>query len=530
MRSKLPYLFFFLSILLAMPACKKLKDLYYDSDQIVEPSVAQLLTAMIDNDRVRPSYWEIRTFVAMHTGIYSQSLAFLNNSNIYQQNPSYTQDRWNDFYRPGVNGGGVMAHYREIEKAYNALPASVQADNRLFLEAARLLLYDQAAQMVDLWGDIPFSEAGSLNAKGEVIMPHFDDGAKVYDAILYDLAAANEYWKAPQVSAAARAVFDKQDILFQGNTEKWRSYANGLRLRLLMRISMVNEARAQPEVLQMLQNPDEYPLPGEQQPYDPGQSDLLLRPLTSYTLNLRFALTELYNYSAPEYLLEKVMKPASDPRIPVMFDKYGRTVNEVFIPNATYKGLPMDKPAVEQQIMIGDCAILDSATFLLNAGLPGIIMTGPEMDFLRAEAYQRWGGGDAAAAYDSAVKKSIVFYYYLNSLNKITRDPLPLPSGGEIQAFMQNDSIRYEGSSEHKLQLIWTQKWVHFGFLQSVQSWSELRRTGYPQLSFPASSLPGYELPPNRLTYPASEANYNPNYALVKERDRRDGKIFWQIR
>jgi hypothetical protein len=205
-------------------------------------------------------------------------------------------------------------------------------------------------------------------------------------------------------------------------------------------------------------------------------------------------------------------------------------VNEVFIPNATYKGLPMDKPAVEQQIMIGDCAILDSATFLLNAGLPGIIMTGPEMDFLRAEAYQRWGGGDAAAAYDSAVKKSIVFYYYLNSLNKITRDPLPLPSSGEIQAFMQNDSIRYEGSSEHKLQLIWTQKWVHFGFLQSVQSWSELRRTGYPQLSFPASSLPGYELPPNRLTYPASEANYNPNYALVKDRDRRDGKIFWQIR
>src|ERR1044071_8678559 len=93
---------------------KKLADLYYDPDQTIQPSIEKFFTEMLNNDRVRPSYWDIRTFVVMHTGIYTQSVGYLNNSNEYQQNPSYTQDRWNDFYRPGdgtSGNGGIMVHY-----------------------------------------------------------------------------------------------------------------------------------------------------------------------------------------------------------------------------------------------------------------------------------------------------------------------------------------------------------------------------------------------------------------------------------
>ena len=31
---------------------------------------------------------------------------------------------------------------------------------------------------------------------------------------------------------------------------------------------------------------------------------------------------------------------------------------------------------------------------------------------------------------------------------------------------------------------IWVQKWVHFGFLQSVQGWAEYRRTKHRYYSF----------------------------------------------
>src|SRR3954464_4965566 len=109
---------------------KKLAELYNDPDQTVQPSIEKFFTEMLNNDRVRPSYWNVRTFIAMQTGIYAQSLGYLNYTTAYQQNAGYTQDRWNDFYQPSnsIDGGkgGIMAHYRLIE----SLSESIQDDNQ----------------------------------------------------------------------------------------------------------------------------------------------------------------------------------------------------------------------------------------------------------------------------------------------------------------------------------------------------------------------------------------------------------------
>src|SRR5688572_20447619 len=103
---------------------KKLAELYYDPDKTVQPSIEKFFTQMLDNDRVHPSYWNVRTFIALHTGVYTQLIGYLNYTTSYQQNAGYTQDRWNDFYRPGTAGdggnGGIMAHYRLIESLYNS--------------------------------------------------------------------------------------------------------------------------------------------------------------------------------------------------------------------------------------------------------------------------------------------------------------------------------------------------------------------------------------------------------------------------
>src|SRR6266542_5859604 len=131
---------------------------------------------------------------------------------------------------------------------------------------------------------------------------------------------------------------------------------------------------------------------------------------------------------------------------------------------------------------------------------------------LIAEAYERWGGGDAKTAYEMAVRQSIAFYYYLNSLNVLTRLPLTSPTATAVDSFLQTEQIKYTRTSSEKLQKIWVQKWAHFGFLQSVQNWAEYRRTKYPDLQFYPSTLPGYELPPSRLVYPTSETSYNTNY------------------
>ncbi|WP_207514502.1 SusD/RagB family nutrient-binding outer membrane lipoprotein [Longitalea luteola] len=514
---------------------KKLADLYYDPDQTIQPSMEKFFTEMLHNDRVRPSYWNIRTFVVLHTGIYTQSVGYLNTTTVYQQNAGYTQDRWNDFYRPGNategGNGGILAHYRLIESLYESIQDEQRKkESALFYMAARVVMLDQASQMVDLWGDIPFSQAGSVNNSGRLVEAKFDNAATVYDVILEGLKNAALYFSDAQVSSTAHAAFSKQDILLNGQFDKWQRYANSIRLRLLMRLSFVNEEKARNEVLTILNNPTIFPLIDGALNYMPVQTDVLLQPLTTYADDLHLALSEVFNYSAPDYMLNTVMKPSNDPRIPVLFDKYGRTEGDQFIPNADYNGLPVSFNAEQQQVNLGRYAILDSATFLFNSKLPGIVITAPEVNFLKAEAWERWGGGDAAAAYEKAIRQSVTFYYYLNSLNSVTRTPLPLPVPGVIDDFLQTDHIKYTGTANEKLAKIWLQKWLHLGFLQSVESWAECRRTKYPVLQFYPSTLPGYELPPSRLVYPSSEISYNTNYASVKDKDVRTGKLFWDVK
>lgn len=531
MRRILIHISLVVSLVFCLIGCKKkLEEFYNNPDQTTQASIEKFFTEMLDNERVRPSYWEVRTFTVLQTGVYSQSVAYLNTNAVYQQNPSYTQDRWNDFYRPGGNGGGVMAHYRSIEAAYNSMELQQQTEARVFLEAAKVVLMDQASQMVDLWGDLPFREAGSINTSGEIKMAKFDNAIAIYSDILEGLNAATYYFAHPGHSTTTQLVFSKQDILLNGVLEKWQRYANSVKLRLLMRISFSDQEFAKAEVIKILNNPSLYPLIDGTSGYIPNETDVLLQPLTNYTDDLHNAFTELTNYSAPGFLLNTVMKPANDPRIPVMFDKFGRTVGDVFIPNTDYNGLTVNLPLEQQLINIGNYAILDSATFLYNSKLPGIVITASEVNFLKAEAFERWGGDDPKIVYDKAIKQSVAFYYYLNSLNTTTKTPLTAPSDAETDLFLQNSYIKYSGTTEEKLEKIGVQKWVHFGFLQAVQSWSEYRRTKFPQLSFYPSTLPGYELPPSRLVYPASETSYNPNYISVKGNDTRSRKIFWDVK
>lgn len=512
-----------------MVSCQgELEDRYLNPDKNETPTIDKLFTRMLDDNRVRPSYWEVSTIVNWHVGIYSQTVGFLNNEFVYQQNDQYVQERWNDFYRSSANGAGVVAHYREMEKIFEALSDADKEQWKVFMLAGKIVLLDHAADMVDLWGDIPFSQAGMLNETGEVVYPEFDEASDIYSQAISELALATEFLSTHPPTEAMKNLFAQQDILLHGNVQMWQRYGNALRLRLLMRTSNVAESTAKVQVLAMLADPEKYPLPGGDQ-YEAGTDDVLLTPLITYTDDLHAAFSDWTNYPAPYYLLEKVMKPVDDPRIPVMFDKYGSYTGTTFIANGEYRGMPWDADRIQQQSDLGKYAILDSATFLLNNQLPGVVMTASEVDFLRAEAFERWGGGDPSLAYEQGLRHSIKFYYYLNHLNTFANRQVTRPSEQAIASFLQKPGVRYEGSQSDRLHLIYIQKWAHFGFLQSIDAWSELRRTNQPHVDFLPTSLSGFELPPSRLNYPASEKTFNPNYSRVQGMDRRTGKIFWDV-
>ncbi|WP_316800047.1 SusD/RagB family nutrient-binding outer membrane lipoprotein [Pedobacter frigidisoli] len=519
----------FLVALTTLAGCKKdLEELYNNPEKSQTASVPGLFTAMLNNDRVAAKYWNVRTFLTQMPGVYAQTAYFSNTNSIYRQNDSYVQNYWDDFYTTGGNGSGVMALYRAMEVRYASLSATEKASQNLIMQAAKVTLIEQAAKMVDLWGDIPYSEAGSLETSSTIKNPKYDAQKALYTTFIADLTSAAAFFKAN----ATNKDFSKADILLSGDVSRWARYANSLKLRLLMRISKTDEATAKPAVLAMLADATTYPLVdgGNAGSYSPASADILLQPLTNSTSDLSSAFLE-GSWYAPDYLLNTLMLPNNDPRIPVIFDKYGRTTNGKFVANATYRAMPISFTSAQQESSFADYAVLDSATLLFNQKLPGIVITASEVNLLKAEAYERWGtSADAKVAYDNGLRQSVTFYYYLNNLNQGNGyTNLPAPATATVDTWVNSTSAAYTGTTTEKLAKIYTQKWGHLGVLQSMEAWSEYRRTGYPVLTFPnTGKLAGFETPPTRLVYPANEKTYNAaNYQAVQSKDTRTTKLFW---
>jgi hypothetical protein len=441
---------------------------------------------------------------------------------MYEQPASYAQDRWEDFYTaPGSdkNWSAPISSYREIEKAYNALTSDADKEGYLlFVQTARVFLYDQATQMVDLWGDIPFTEAGSLNATGALKMAVFDEGKAVYDSAITNLMSISNWLAKVQPEPFYLTKLVKQDILFKGDLLKWRRYCNSLLLRLAMRKSYVDEANSKALVQELLGNPTLYPLIENYQDnaqIETGGSNLVI--------DLTASFNDGHQY-APGYMIDSLLKPTGDPRLRILYTKNAA---------GQYHGLPTSLTGAQQTAEIGAnlVSLIDSTTFVENKKFPGIILTSAETWFLKAEALERWpgvGNGSAKSAYEKGIRESISYYYKIHNLSEYGTKQTAATEA-EITLLLANPKVAYGTVAEDNLNKIGLQKWVAFGIMQNAQSWAEMRRSGYPKLTFPAD--PGISAVPSpayRLTYPASERSLNAeNYAKVADKDLPYSKIFW---
>lgn len=486
--------------------------------------MSKLFSGMFLNKRMRPSYWDYATFIMPTTGGFSQMTAMSPSNKMYIPSLTYSENRWTDFYDGAKSddndynyvGPGIMANYREMETTFAGLIPSQQAEQAVFLNCGRVVLYDQAAQIVDLWGDIPFSQAGSLNTDRVVKPAAFDDAAALYDTLITGLDKVNSYLATAQFSVETQATFKKADIMLGGDLMAWRRYANSLRLRLLMHTSYVKESTAKAAVAAMLADPAKYPLVT-----DNSQNVLVKMSPNTLKSDIQSALTG--SPYAPAFLLDTVMAANNDPRVDVYWDpgdKHGM------------KGFPSNGTAVDYENR--GYATYDTATFFNNYNVPGVIFTASEVSFLKAEAGERWGVGSPQADYENGISQSVKFYYSINQsavFSSGTWPILPTPSATVISNFVAQPGVAYSGTTQQKLVKIWTQKWVNFFILQAGEAWTEVRRTGYPALPFAVAPASGATQPPQRLLYPSTEQIYNPdNYAKVAAKDKANVKIFWDVR
>ena len=100
------------------------------------------------------------------------------------------------------------------------MSAEDQKDKRIYMLTATIYFYDHTQKMVDLHGDIPWSEAGKLSSKGgdyESALPKYDEAATIYTKMMDDIKAFSDELNAISVKTAVQTGFKNQDFINKGS-------------------------------------------------------------------------------------------------------------------------------------------------------------------------------------------------------------------------------------------------------------------------------------------------------------------------
>ena len=105
------------------------------------------------------TYWRMYTWEGT-IAQFTQQRGFTNESgSVYYLSDSWATDRWNNFYE-------VLAQFRLMQATYNKESDTDKANDRIFLDLTEVFVYDHLAQLVDVFGPVPFTEAGYLGITG----------------------------------------------------------------------------------------------------------------------------------------------------------------------------------------------------------------------------------------------------------------------------------------------------------------------------------------------------------------------------
>ncbi|HLO79777.1 MAG TPA: SusD/RagB family nutrient-binding outer membrane lipoprotein [Chitinophagaceae bacterium] len=502
-------------------------DAYADPSKISETTVEKQYSGFLqtNKDYVLPAYWNY--FVVLRTTLhyYTQAVGWVNVNNQYVPGMAAISARWGTYY-------SLLAQYREMQKVYNKLTADDQAAWRIYMITATIYLYDATEKMVDLHGDIPFSEAGMLSTNSgdyNASLPKYDGAETIYTTMLDDLKKFSSELSTITVPSGILTGFKTQDYINKGDVSLWRRYNNSLRLRMLSRVSDAAsfKARADGEIAEILNNPTTYPLVSTNANNIQIKVIDLNSPINSK--GFRTGLEDWNGNVAGKVMIDH-MKNNADPRLRAVFEP---GLNAAGV----YEGVDQMAPPADQTKMIADgkATIYNRSTLSRNEYFPGVLINAAEVNLLAAEGFLKAGkAAEAKAAYEAGITASINFYYDVRKLSadNVAGALTPL-TATEITDYLAKPAISWDAATTtaDKIKLIAMQKWLHFNVIQSFEGWAEMRRHDWPAPTFWVDGANAQTLPPQRFLYDGSEKTYNlANYSNVAAKDNLTTKIFWDVK
>ncbi|PZX50534.1 SusD/RagB family nutrient-binding outer membrane lipoprotein [Algoriphagus chordae] len=502
---------------------------YTDPSKLAETTVGKQFTGMMMANRgfVLPDYTNYFVVRRITSNPYTQATGWVNVENQYVPGSAAVGAKWNTYYN-------FLAQYREIQKVHDGLSEEKKLDNRVFMIAAATYFYDQTQQIVDFYGDIPWSQAGMLSINGgdyQNSYPAYDKAEDIYTTMLDELAGFADEMGQIAINPATEVEFKTQDLVNRGDIDLWLRYINSLRLRMLTRVAGTSEfsARAKTEIGSILSNSGSYPV------VDTNDRNILFQIYSLGTLmsatGFQSGLEDWDGNIAGKKILDH-MVDNKDPRLTFVFEKNPNPEEVV----EEYLGLdPLMNPSDQTELLLTQTlSIYNRSTLSRNQYFPGVLMTATEVHLYAAEYYLREGQDAMAKShYEESIKQSIGYYQYLRSISNNAESPTPLdPTDGSISEYLGMDAISWDAASgmDEKLTLIAEQKWLHFNVVQSNESWNEIRRLDKIDFEFWVDNSNQQSLPPSRWMYPGSEQSYNmENYSVVQPEDNLTNKIFWDV-
>jgi hypothetical protein len=404
--------------------------------------------------------------------------------------------------------------------------ATTEAKPNYVAVATILKAYDFQV-LTDAYGDIPFSEAGK-GAEG-TYSPKYDSQKDVYDGIIAMLKDGIS-----KIDVTSTVTPGSDDLIYGGNMDHWKKFGNTLLLKVYMRLSNVDNAKAQAGIKELEAAHAVF--------LDNVTTTSNMTKATSETAKIDYfttggntnplyasfvALGNTRNLVANLTALKGFIG-LSDPRV---FSFYTPTTpggnTFVGIPNGylgidNTGGFPKPPTALSYPGPVTG-ADPDAAA----ATAPVVLLSDYESNFLQAEAVERgWmvaGGAPADAIYDWAIQCSFASL----DLYADSGDP-----ASDYSVYVAQAGVDYAGQSD-KLQAIYFQKWYAMCGIQNFESWTEGRRTGYIESNmgnfgsgkfFSRSLTAGSNQLPARMLYPLTEVTRNAKFPGQK---MLSDKLWW---
>ncbi len=392
-------------------------------------------------------------------------------------------------------------------------------DNMIFVGIAKILRAYAFSQIVDLWGDVPYSEYNKF--KEGIKQPKFDDDATIYPKLLAMLDEGIADIKNPASKNPSRP--GAGDVIYGGNVTRWIKAANTIKLKLYTQMRKIQNVT--PQVTALLADPNNLINDNSESflvPFGPlGATDDRNPGFYEYISGQR-----VYHVSPWFYEILKGYNPnmntgITDPRLPYYI--YNQIKPNAAAQNNTeyrdggfvsiYFGSVGPNRDGNQQNSISLFGIYpvggrynDGNGGTANSGsgtgaAPLKLITYADRLYLEAELINTGViGGDARAVFQAAMQASMamVDYVITNYVKPSQTVPLLVPQAATTNYINSVLGLYDAGSAARKLEYIMTQKWIA-SVGNSVDQYTDYRRTGYPVLfdpRNPAMAPGGFVQPP----------------------------------